>query len=466
MSPDLFTYSEERNTVTDECVSENCDSGIEDDDDFDYEDIDDRFIMSSPEEDHLMGLFYNWLISVDGGLKPIRSAVQHRNVVMKVVHMLDQTGKDYSKLFSRSEMNLWVSYCENKKRKPGTIKTYLGSVKQFYDFLLVNDLPMLNVSAGEITKIKAIVCQWCRNYYKRIKIAKHEKQLEDLSRLPSPEEIRQLDTSDHRKEAIKLLSTFSCTEREPSRREFCLVRDYLLTYIILDNGSRSGCVANMILKEFRRAEAQSNGSYVISVMDHKTIASSGPAMLSINEAIMRHLRVFILKLRNKIQYMLSCDVNPVFPSWSGRRMDSSMVTTQLNTFWKNALGIDLERRICATLIRKMSTTVVHGNEPDLKLNLANLMNHDVRTAEREYFLQEKKKTVADTSARLRTALRTDYTDNVGDDELLVMFENEEHLNIDVIRKVVKLKPKLESYDEKKLYDKVIDYSTLVTLGVK
>ena len=120
-----------------------------------------------------------------------------------------------------------------------------------------------------------------------------------------------------------------------------------------------------------------------------------------------------------------------------------MVTTQLNNFWKNALNIDLERSVSATLIRKMYATVVHANVPELKVKLANLMNHDVRTGEWEYFLPEKKKTVVETSARLRTALRTDYDSNFSDSELLKIFENETMLNIDVIRRVIKHTPKLE-----------------------
>ena len=352
-------------------------------------------------------------------------------------------------------VNSWVTFVKNKKRKPGTIKTFLGSIAQFYNFVTVNNPSMINVSACEISKMKTIISQWCRNYHKKIQISKHERQLEDLSRIPTPNDLRNLDMSNLRKEAIKLLSSLSSTYKEPSRREFCLVRDYLLTYVIFDNGSRSGCVANMTLKEFRKAEAQPNGYYIISVMDHKTVATSGPAMLSINDVIMRHLRTFVMHVRNKIKYMRTGNTDPVFPSWSGKKMDSSMVTTQLNSFWKNALNIDLERSVSATLIRKMSATVVHANVPELKVKLANLMNHDVRTSEREYFFQEKKKTVVETSARLRTALRTDYDRNVSDSELLTIFENETMLNIDVIRRVIKQTPKIELWDPKKIYDKVI-----------
>ena len=120
-----------------------------------------------------------WLVSVDGGLKPRRSATQHRNVVMSIANYLDCSGKDYKKLFVRHELNSWVTHFENRKRSAGTIKTYLGSVKLFYDYVLINCPAEVVVNHSEIAKMKTILSQWCRNYHKKIQIAKHGKQLED-----------------------------------------------------------------------------------------------------------------------------------------------------------------------------------------------------------------------------------------------------------------------------------------------
>ena len=46
----------------------------------------------------------------------------------------------------------------------------------------------------------------------------------------------------------------------------------------------------------------------------------------------------------------------------------------------------------------MTTTAVHEKAPAQKRSVATIMNHDVRTAERDYLLQEKKKKVAATGA--------------------------------------------------------------------
>lgn len=72
---------------------------INDEIDFDYEDFDEKVIMASKEEQDHMNEFYEWLKSVDGGLRQVRSALQHRDVVMNILHFLYQSGKHYEKLF-------------------------------------------------------------------------------------------------------------------------------------------------------------------------------------------------------------------------------------------------------------------------------------------------------------------------------------------------------------------------------
>ena len=80
-------------------------------------------------------------------------------------------------------------------------------------------------------------------------------------------------------------------------------------------------------------------------------------------------------------------------------MGPNMVTTQLNQFRKKTTNKDLHCRIInPILIRKMTTTAVHEKAPAQKRSVATIMNHDVRTAERDYLLQEKKKKVAATGA--------------------------------------------------------------------
>ncbi len=72
---------------------------------------------------------------------------------------------------------------------------------------------------------------------------------------------------------------------------------------------------------------------------------------------------------------------------SGHEMESSHVIEQLSSFLESCTG----KTITASLLRKSCVTRVYAERPYLKTNLAQHMNHTVRTAESVYFAQEKKK---------------------------------------------------------------------------
>ena len=139
-----------------------------------------------------------------------------------------------------------------KGGKPGTIKTYLGSVRQFCDYVAVVGHPSINVKPSDTQNIKILLSRWCRNYRKKIQFHKYIKMLADLVRLPQPDDIRLLDKLQHASESLKILSKFSSVRSSPSRKEFCHVRNYVLTYIILENASRPGCISSMTIRELEK----------------------------------------------------------------------------------------------------------------------------------------------------------------------------------------------------------------------
>ena len=83
--------------------------------------------------------------------------------------------------------------------------------------------------------------------------------LADLARLLQPDDKRVLDKLQHVSEALKILLKLSCVRSSPNRKEFCYVRDYVLTYIILENASRPGCISNMTMTELEKFEMQQDG---------------------------------------------------------------------------------------------------------------------------------------------------------------------------------------------------------------
>ena len=87
---------------------------------------------------------------------------------------------------------------------------------------------------------------------------------EDLAILPDVSDIKNMDDSKHAEDARRLLSELVAIKLLPSRKEFCHVRDYILTYITLENASKPGCISNMTLAEYSRTEYQNDNSCIIT----------------------------------------------------------------------------------------------------------------------------------------------------------------------------------------------------------
>ena len=90
----------------------------------------------------------------------------------------------------------------------------------------------------------------------------------------------------------------------PKMQEFTNARDYILMYLCIDNASRTGAIANMTIREFQSAILQGD-SYRIMVLEHKTLATAGPACIVVQIELMEELREYF-PLRNQLTEGGSC----------------------------------------------------------------------------------------------------------------------------------------------------------------
>ena len=120
--------------------------------------------------------------------------------------------------------------------------------------------------------------------------------MEDISCLRTPEQIQQFGISELTREAINVIGKFeeSAENVMPCQKEYILVRDYLLTMLCINNGSRSGGLANMTLGEFRVAK-EHDDDYLILIKKHKTFATHGPANILCSASMYQSLGTFINK---------------------------------------------------------------------------------------------------------------------------------------------------------------------------
>jgi len=87
---------------------------------------------------------------------------------------------------------------------------------------------------------------------------------------------------------------------------------------------------------------------------------AGPATLCFSHDLYTEAEKYLRLFRNNLDGVSTARTEPFFLSWQGKKMSSSMVTAQLNSFWNKAVGkTEARNRFNATLVRKSCVTKVH-----------------------------------------------------------------------------------------------------------
>ena len=160
----------------------------------------------------------------------------------------------------------------------------------------------------------------------------------------------------------------------------------------------------MTLKKFKNATISNEGVHMVSVKEHKTSSTSGHRVICFSKNLYKECLTYV-EMRNLLPDIGISPSDPVFVSWAGRSMSSSLIGDQFASFFQRATACNLverqSRKITATLVRKSFVSKVHTEIPELKKDLANVMCHSEETASRSYFLQEKAKNVSKTFTKVQ-----------------------------------------------------------------
>lgn len=357
-----------------------------------------------PDEKVVLEEFEKWLQTADGGRKDEANATRCSRQVQLVMLYINPEKPVLKDIMDKKSLrDKWLNKIE-KERRPGTVKSYLGALRQFYSFLQCESPQNVETSPKALSGLIAQMTQWSKSFHKLIKSRFWEKRLDDLEKLRTPEQIREFASSDLARAAVNTLGEYQAKPdgTMPSQAEYTSVRDYLLTSICINNASRSGALANMKMAEFRKAQ-KLDDSFVVKVTKHKTYETHGPANVVLTPTLHNWMNIFIRKFRNPVADSQHGDAEPVFLSWGNRAMDSSQVGSQMNSCWGKVFGKEVSTG-GATAFRKAAVSAVHQNDKGRRQELAGLMVHHVETANKYYLLEEKAAAAVKTSKYLSNVL--------------------------------------------------------------
>ena len=284
-----------------------------------------------------------------------------------------------------------------------SIKKYLTSLENFFDFILCDDIEVTGIEKCKIAPMVLKLSNWKKSFKKDIKERQWEKEMEDFELLVTPEQVLKYEESEHATKAKNLFSAYDCgLEEKLTQSSYCCMRDHLFIVVHFGCGHRSGVSSKATIEEFNTMK-KIDGMYLLYVKKHKTAYKFGPATVSFNDTEYRWLRTYVQKLRP----LTKPQSNSLFLSWSGKQMDSGQISNRINALWKKGGVFDNSphKNICCNIIRKSISTGIREIGTGKYQEVAHLMTHSLKTSEIHYVIRQKQKSAAIGASVIRSHFR-------------------------------------------------------------
>ncbi|XP_065679511.1 uncharacterized protein LOC124814412 isoform X1 [Hydra vulgaris] len=344
-----------------------------------------------PFVEGLFAQFHKFMIGPDRGRKElsIQSVVGNVRRIFEIIGVNNDLRIVFLDISKSVRDKYLTTYCVEKSIKPGAIKTYLYSLKDFCDFLLAENIFLEGITNQHISEASMKLDQWRKKYKAHDKVQKHIRAEEDFEMLITSEQVSLYENSQFASNARNMIKS---TENLPfSPTDYCCVRDHLLTILIFSNAPRSGVLARMTVTQFEKAVISDNRA-VISVKDHKTFSTYGAAKIQILEEHYKWVNTFIKKFRACLP--IQCD--NVFLARSGRPLSPGDISKRLDNLWRKCRifnGRVIPKHLSANIVRKSASTNLREANSKFVKEAAKAMMHSDRTAEEHYAIPNMVKSV-------------------------------------------------------------------------
>ncbi|XP_066914728.1 uncharacterized protein [Clytia hemisphaerica] len=335
----------------------------------------------------LITLFENHMVGPYRGRKE-KSVKTVSGDVKRALRVMDvKSEKDLSSMIDNDERLLkYVDYCRRKKHLPGTIKTYLGSLMDFMQFLAQCKHHKLNVI--NIVRTEKLLAQWKKKYNKGDRLQAHKRKADDRHMIITRDQVAKYDEGVHKAKAMSVFASFKENpEKILKRSELTVVREYFMVEIALANGHRSGVSVYMKMSEYEGCYFD-EGFLKIPVWDHKTVETYGAAPVHMRMETYENLKIYVDYMRPKLNPTCS----EVLVTWGKGPIQDSDPSKAIHKVWSksgNFEGRNPPKRLTMNHVRKsISTRSRQEKNPHLK-EIAALMAHSVKTADMHYDVFER-----------------------------------------------------------------------------
>ena len=278
--------------------------------------------------------FSQWLQGPQGGGNKKVTATHNAKMVKRVCQ--DLKVKQLRDLLEDS--SLWRLFYQKKATETdkgwsgNTSRTYMVALKKFMGFIVKDVRRNAYSTAEERALAQALLTDfvnWSKSYKRQVGIETARKRIRQAEALLTAEKMKKYRACGVYRKAFIILGQCCDPNFILTARSFVIVRNFLLFSINWRNANRAGVLGEMKVTDYdskRRFHNRSTGEteVLITVEDHKTLATSGPAKIAMNAQLCCHMDIY----RNHIRSKIAGDCPYFFTTYHGTSLNQSSAISQ------------------------------------------------------------------------------------------------------------------------------------------
>ena len=323
-------------------------------------------------------------------LAPVR-VFPCKHPLRRLLEESDPHGNDIDFIADDEGNRVWIDWVipNLRKRKPGTVKSYLTSFELFLNYVSKKGtrayLPVLDPEVkNELFDLANSLNKWRRCITKETAPDKWDRYLDEADHLLTNEEVEDIMTS---KPAVDGRGALFAADQaddlnDLSLRQYCDARDFLIVTLTRAVGTRPAPLENATIKMFQNAQWDDNKCRKVMIVSSHKRQEDGPAPIPMAPDTEYLVNTFITKLRPLVsdedspnaKIFLKADGAPFQKGTIGRRVSAFVVKS----------GIRTDKAISATDFRKWIVTELKRKKrmgiPIDEQLLRRLMCHSDKTA--------------------------------------------------------------------------------------
>ena len=194
--------------------------------------------------------------------------------------------------------NKWAApRLQTAKLSHGTVRNYILSLECFCQFLTTRRIAekVNEFTIQRVQDLQTHLPKGRKTVHRHGAVENTERFVKESEEALTPDDVKSLENSEHARQVVKNIVEIA-DGNQVSKRQFTEIRDYLLTTLILHNGTRMGIVENCTVKQFQSAKKDTEGNYVVLVTNHKITRTFGPVRLTFTPSLYSYTAMYVQEM--------------------------------------------------------------------------------------------------------------------------------------------------------------------------